>query len=109
VSEEDQIERMILEGSLEVAGIDKETGEFLYTFTEKMADLYPELYHEAQTHFSKEMMVLWEQEFISMDVTDSNPIVSITEKALDQEEVDKLAPEVRAILKEVIRILFIEQ
>ena len=52
---DDQIENMILDGSLEVSGIDEETGEFLYTFTEKLAKNYPELYKDTQTYFSKEI------------------------------------------------------
>lgn len=38
------IERLILDGSAEVAGIDLETGEILYGFTTKMQELDPELY-----------------------------------------------------------------
>jgi hypothetical protein len=109
MDEETQIEKMILDGALEISGIDEETGEFLYTFTDKLAEQYPELYKETQTYFSKEMMFLWENSFISMDVTDSNPLVSLTEKALDKEEVSKLSPEVQAMLKEVIRVLFIDE
>lgn len=109
MDEEAQIEKMILDGSLEVSGIDEDTGEFLYTFTEKLAEQYPELYQETQTYFSKEMMFLWENNFVAMDVTDSNPMVSLTEKALDKEEISKLAPEVQAMLKEVIRVLYLEE
>ena len=108
MDEETQIEKMILDGSLEVAGID-ENGEFLYTFTDKLKLLYPELYHETQTHFTKEMMILWENNFITMDITEKNPLINLTEKALNEDEIALLSPEVRATLKEVIRILFIEQ
>jgi hypothetical protein len=106
---DDQIENMILDGSLEVSGIDEQTGEFLYTFTEKLAENYPELYKDTQTYFSKEMMFLWENNFVVMDVTDSNPLVSLTEKALDKEEVAKLSPEVRIMLKEVVRVLYFDE
>ena len=109
MNEDDQIENMILDGSLEVSGIDEATGEFLYTFTEKLAENYPELYKETQTYFSKEMMFLWENNFVVMDVTDSNPLVSLTEKALNEEQVSKLRPEVQLMLKEVVRVLFIDE
>lgn len=105
---DDQIEKMILDGSLEVSGIDEVSGEFLYTFTEKLAENYPELYKDTQTHFSKEMMFLWENNFVVMDITDSNPIVSLTEKALDKEEVAKLTPEAQSMLKEVVRVLYFD-
>lgn len=104
----DQIEEMILEGSIEVAGIDEKTGEFLYRFSDKMKTLHPELFHAAQNYFSIEMMALWEGNFISMDVTEANPIVRITQKALDPEEVSKLDESVQHTLKEVIRALTIE-
>ena len=109
MDEETNIEKMILEGVIEVAGIDEETGEFLYNFTEKLQELYPSLYREAQTYFSNEMMFLWENNFLEMDVTENNPLVKITEKALDKEEVEKLNPEIKATLKEVIRVLFTDQ
>lgn len=109
MEEETNIEKMILEGVIEVAGIDNETGEFLYNFTEKLKELYPALYNEAQTYFSNEMMFLWENNFLEMDITESNPIVKITEKALDKDEVSKLDPEIRSTLKEVIRVLFTDQ
>jgi hypothetical protein len=109
MSEDDQIEKMILDGSLEVSGIDEATGEFLYTFTEKLAEQYPELYKETQTYFSKEMMFLWENNFVAMDITESNPLVSLTEKALDKEQVSKLSPEVQAMLKEVVRVLYFDE
>lgn len=103
------IEELILEGAIEVVGLDDKTGEFLYGFTNKLRDLYPEIYNEVQTHFSKEAMVLWQNGFLKMDITESNPIVSITPKALDQEEVDKLDPEIKSTLKEILRILFLDK
>jgi hypothetical protein len=108
MDEETNIEKMILEGVIELVGIDEETGEFLYTFTDKLQEMYPLLYDEAQTHFSNEMMFLWENDFIEMDITEHNPLVRITEKALDPDEVESLDPEIRSTLKEVIRILFVD-
>jgi len=106
MSDDLAIEKMILEGVVEVSGIDQETGQFLYNFTDKLQELYPDIYNETQTYFSNEMMFLWENNFIEMDITEQNPLVKITEKALTQEEVDKLDPEIRSTLKEVIRVLF---
>lgn len=105
MDEETQIEKMILDGSLEVAAVD-ENGELLYTFTDKLRLLHPELYNEFQSHFTKEMMYLWENNFIKMDVTNENPMVEITDKGLDKNEIDKLDPEIKSTLKEVIRVLF---
>jgi hypothetical protein len=109
MSPDDQIEKMILDGSIEVSGIDEVSGEFLYTFTNKLAENYPELYKDTQTYFSKEMMFLWENNFVAMDITDSNPLVSLTGKAFDKEEVSKLSAEVQIMLKEVVKVLYFDK
>ncbi len=44
--ENEMIEKLILEGGLEVAGIDSEDGSLLYSFTPKIKQLMPELYDD---------------------------------------------------------------
>lgn len=99
------IEDLILNGSLEVSGIDIETGEPLYSFTQKMKDVNPKLHNEFSKYFSVEVMGLWQRGFVDMDVTDANPLVKLTPKALDPEAVSKLDKEHQYTLKEIIRIL----
>lgn len=103
--EEQIIEDLILQGALEVAGIDLETGEALYNFTSKLKDVSPHLHDEFSTYFSKETMALWENGFISMDITQSNPIVMLTPKAFDSNEIVKLNKDHQYTLKEIIRII----
>jgi hypothetical protein len=106
MSEEDKIiEDLILKGALEVSGIDIQTGELLYNFTHKLKDVHPELDQEMQTFFSKEMMFLWENGFIEMDITEKNPIVKLTEKAFNATEVLKLDKGKRYTLRDIIRQL----
>lgn len=106
MSEDDElIEQLILSGALEVAGIDMETGEPLYNFTDKMKNVNPELHNEMSTYFSRETMALWQYGFISMDITMPNPMVRLTPKAFEQEEVDKLDKNHQYTLKEIIRIM----
>ncbi len=106
MAEEDNIiDNLILQGALQPAGIDLETGEMLYNFTETLKEINPELHNEFSTYFSTETMALWESGFIDMDVTDKNPIVSLTPKALDKDAVEKLDKGHRYTLKEIIRIL----
>ncbi|MEY3378245.1 MAG: hypothetical protein RLZZ328_1405 [Bacteroidota bacterium] len=97
------IEDLILNGGLEVAGIDVETGELLYTFTDKLKDVNPELHKEFTNYFHSEMMSLWVNGFIEMDVTGENPQVFITDKAMDESEISKLSKENRLTLKEIIK------
>jgi len=99
------IEELILNGSLEFSGIDQDSGEIMYTFTNKLKDFSRDLQNEVNLYFSQEMMQLWEYGFIDMDVTDNNPIVSLTEKAFDNEEVKKLKTNNKMTLKEVLRVL----
>lgn len=99
------IESLILSGALEVAGIDFETGEPLYNFTEKLADVDPILHSEVSSYFSREAMALWEHGFLEMDITEANPLVRLTEKVNDVQEVLKLNKEQQYTLKEIIRIL----
>lgn len=106
MNEEDHIiEDLILQGALEVAGIDIDTGEPLYNFTSKMKDINPELHSEHSKYFTQETLALWEHGFIAMDVTMQNPIVTLTPKSFDQKEVDKLDKQHQYTLKEIIRII----
>lgn len=104
MSEEDKIiEDLILKGALEVSGIDIETGEMLYNFTNKLQDVSPELNNEMYTYFSQEMMALWENGFVEMDITVKDPVVKLTPKAFDAIEVNKLNKDNRYTLKDIIR------
>lgn len=103
--EDDAIDQLILSGALEVAGIDMETGQPMYNFTEKLIDVSPELHKEVALYFSRETMSLWSHGFLDMDVTEPNPIVRITEKALDENEVSKLSKESRYTLMEIMRVI----
>ena len=107
-SSEDQIiSELILSGALEIAGIDIETGEPLYNFTEKLVDVNPELHNEMSTYLSTEAMALWQYGFISMDVTEKNPTISLLPKAFDEKEVEKLDKNHQYTLKEIIRLLMV--
>jgi hypothetical protein len=94
-----------LSGALEVAGIDIETGEPMYNFTDKLVEVSPELHNEVSTYFSRETMSLWSEGFLNMDVTEKNPMVTLTQKALDDEELSKLSKESQTTLKEIIRVI----
>lgn len=104
-NEDDAINQLILSGALEVAGIDIDTGEPMYNFTEKLLEISPELHEEVSLYFSRETMSLWSDGFLNMDVTEKNPIVTITSKALDEVEVSKLSKESQKTLKEIIRVI----
>lgn len=105
MDEEKIFEDLILSGALEPAGMDMNTGEMLYNFTAKLKDVNPKLHDEFSTYFSMEVSGLWQNGFLDMDITEKNPKISLTPKALDAEEVAKLDKEKQYTLKEIIRIL----
>lgn len=106
MKEEDSIlEQLILDGTIEIAGIDLETNEPLYNITAKMKDVHPSLHDEFINYFSQETMALWEFGFLAMDVTEKNPVVKLTKKALDKDAVASLDKEHQYTLKEIIRVL----
>jgi hypothetical protein len=103
--EQDSIDYLILNGGIEVAGIDSEAGEFLYSFTPKIKDLMPELYEEHIRDVNAHILDLWEKGFLSINFMEDDPIVNIAEKGLDIEEISKLPQEDQWHLNEIKRLL----
>jgi hypothetical protein len=103
--EDEEIERLILLGALEPAGVDAETGEFLYNFTDKLADINPDLHKDISLHVYDETMYLWSHGFIDMDITSSNPIVNLGPKAFDLHAVNLLEKNKMLIFYEIKRVL----
>lgn len=102
------IDMLVLSGALQMAGINEKTGEILYQFTPKLKEVMPDLYKEHLNHVNSEIMRLWEKGFVNVDLMSDNPIVTLTEKALKQEEVDKLSSSDKWAIEEIRRILKIK-
>lgn len=105
--EDEMMEFLILEGGLEVSGIDHNSGEFLYSFTPKIKEIMPELYEDHLNSINKEVMNLWEQGYIYLDLLEEDPIISLAPKALDSQEVGQLSMEEQWCLSEIKRVLSI--
>jgi hypothetical protein len=103
--EDDAFEELLLNGAIEISGIDEQSGEMLFTFTEKLKDVDPKLYDKMTDFFHQELMRLWEKGFISMDITQKNPTVSLTQKALDEIEISSLTVDQRVHLEDIIKKL----
>lgn len=99
------IDKLILSGAMQVAGVDSSTGDFLYQFTDKLKEVSPELYDEHVNHVNKQLMKLWEMGFLDIDILSDNPIVKITEKAIDENELSTLSKEDLWGLEEIKRLL----
>ena len=104
--EEDQlIERLILDGGLEAVAVDQESGELLYSFTPKIQKLMPNLYNEHLNEVNSNVMNLWEKGFINVDFFAEDPLITLTEKAVDPKSINELSRQERWNLFEVIRLL----
>lgn len=87
------IEYLLLNEALVVSGLDKNTGGFLYTFTQKVQKFMPDLYHEHLNDVNARLMALWEKGFVNIDLMPDVPIVKLTSKSFDFEEISKLSKE----------------
>ena len=103
------IDNLILEGGLEVAGVDSETGEMLYAFTPKVKELMPELYDDHLNFVNAELMGLWEKGYIEIDFLKDDPLISVNDKASDINELKKLSKEERWSLEELKRVIHTQE
>jgi hypothetical protein len=99
------IEKLILNGGLETVGVDQETGELLYSFTPKIAKLMPDLYEEHLNDVNTQIMNLWEKGFVELNLFESDPKITLTEKSLDPDSLSTLSKQERWNLLEVMRLL----
>lgn len=102
-NDDDFIDNLILNGALEIIGIEEGTGEILYGFTDKLKEVDPKLHRKFVNHFHDDIMSLWENGFVSMDVTEVNPLVNLTEKAFDEIAVAHLGENERRTLSTLIK------
>lgn len=96
---------LILNGAIEVVGVDPISNEFLYSMTEKMIDIMPEVYQEHMNQVNNQIMNLWQEGFLNVDLLEENPLVTLTEKAFDTQELGKMDIESLECLNEIKRVL----
>jgi len=101
---EEDFQQLILDGMVQPAGLTAE-GEMMYEFTDKAFQEIPNLAERATQLFSETVSTLWEKGFVSMNVADTNPLITITEKALDEEAKEELPYEERVTLEYIIETL----
>tara|TARA_B110000503_G_scaffold24933_1_gene39294 strand:- start:16882 stop:17211 length:330 start_codon:yes stop_codon:yes gene_type:complete len=102
---EEYIDKLILAGAIEVSGIIAATGEFTYSFTEKLKTMDKNLKREIDAAFAEEIQELWALGYIDMDMTLSNPVVVLALRSTIEEERAKLPEQLRVTLEYVMSIL----
>ena len=103
--EQDAIDYLLLNGGLEVVGLDSDNGEFLYAFTPKIKDLMPGLYEEHIGDVNKNVLKLWEMGYLEIDFMQQDPVIHLGAKAFDLNEVSKLSKDDQWHLNEIKRLL----
>lgn len=100
------MEELILSGAVEVAGVDSETGEFLYSFTPKLREIMPGLWNERLEFIFEEVVYFEELGFLYVEDPESkNPIISLTEKAFDEQEIRQLPIDKQQVIRELKKLL----
>ena len=89
MDKDDLFEYLIVAGIVEFAGMDTETNEMLYRFTDNLEQIDPEMFMRFTQMIQHDIYSLWEKGFLNMDVTQENPLVTLTKKALTKEIVQK--------------------
>jgi hypothetical protein len=59
------MEELILSGAVEVAGLDSDSGEFLYSFTPKLREIMPALWNDRLEFIYEEVVHFEELGFIA--------------------------------------------
>jgi hypothetical protein len=105
MDEFDAVDNLILNGGLEFAGSDSETGEALYRPTDRLKELDSKLSDDLSIYFSEVTLKLWEKGFIDMDITDEDPVVKLASKSFDVEAIKSLEKDERVVIEEIIKVL----
>lgn len=99
--DDEVLEQLILDGIVEFSAMSS-TGEMLYSFASDLAEKAPAMYELMMAMHMQEIYDLWKLGFLQMDITQENPLVTITEKALDEDQVSTLSKTLRAALSEIM-------
>jgi hypothetical protein len=102
---DETIEALILSGAIEISGIDSKTNQPLYSFNQKIKEIMPELYYEHLNEVNRDIMKLWEQGFLDIDMLSEDPLVTLTDKAFNDDEIEKISREDQISLNEIKRLL----
>lgn len=102
---DETFDALILSGAVEIAAIDSNTGEPLYSFSPKIKEIMPKLYEQHMTEVNRDIMALWENGFLNIEMLTDNPLVTLSNKAFNDAEVKNLSRELQMSLSEIKRLL----
>jgi hypothetical protein len=65
----------------------------------------PELYHDHLNFVNDELMVLWEKGYVDINFLMDDPLISLTKKSNDPDELQKLSKQEKWSLQELKRVI----
>lgn len=102
---EEYVDKLILAGVVEVAGLDADSGDFVYSFTDRLGELAESIKDRMDEMFFEEVKTLWQMGFLNMDITSKNPTVTLAQRAMVEEEVQALEPRLKETLKYIMNAM----
>ena len=103
MDEFDIVDNLILNGGLEFAGKDSETGETLYKPTQRLKEIDSKLSNDLSIYFSEVTLKLWEKGFLDMDVTHKDPLVKLGPRSFDALSIKSLPKDERVVMEEIVK------
>lgn len=102
-----EIQKLIDSGALEMCGIDDKTGEFIFRFTDKMKDVNQELYNAHQKEIYDDIMYFWEKGFVEIeDFFSPNPVIGLSKKCMDSDAILTLPKDKQEHLRSIINAVY---
>jgi hypothetical protein len=102
IDPKEMIDALILQGALEIEGIDQDSGQMIFSMTDKMEKIAPEIYKEFEEELYRTVMSLWEKGLVQMNVMDIEPTVAPTEFGLDRRTWKGLSSEELNVMKTIM-------
>ena len=105
---DEMLEHLILQGYVEAAGIDSDTGDMVYSFTDLAKTEMPQLEKQFEEEFHKNLMFFWQAGILDMNVYEENPIIKLNGAAITQDFMDSLSFERKQALRTIMEALRIQ-
>jgi hypothetical protein len=104
-SKDDIFNQLVLNGGLKFVGSDPDSGEALYVRTEMLKNIDPKLDEDLSSYFFEMAMKLWQNGFIDMDVTMSDPVITLADNSFDIKKIESMDKDEKLVLQQIIKIL----
>lgn len=103
----EEIQKLIDAGALDVHSIDEKTGEFVFRFTDKMKEVNEDLYKAHQQDIYNDVMYFWEKGFLEIeDFFTDNPVILLSNKCLDSAAIMTLPKDRQDQLRSIIEAVY---